>query len=77
MVTLKSKVIKSQLMRELKKEAQYQYNGYYERDLHIEAFLDGVKALFEKLKVRPIEDELEELAKEIPQEEWDNLEKGD
>lgn len=52
MIPLKLEINKSATIRELRKEAEIKYKDCYEKELQIEAFISGVKILFEKVQDR-------------------------
>jgi len=51
MIKLKSKVNKSQIMRELRKEADKIYENSWEREYAIEKFMEGAESLFNLLRL--------------------------
>lgn len=51
MIKLKSEVNKSQIMRELRAEANERYDNAYEGEYAIEQFLLGAESLFKKLRI--------------------------
>lgn len=51
MIKLKTEVNKSQIMRELRVEAEDMYDDAYEGEYAIEQFLLGAESLFKKLRI--------------------------
>jgi hypothetical protein len=51
MIKLKTEVNKSQIMRELRAEAEDMYDAAYEGEYAIEQFLLGAESLFKKLRI--------------------------
>jgi hypothetical protein len=51
MIKLKSEVNKSTVMREIRKEAEKMYDGCYEKELRIEAYIRGAEMLFDLLRL--------------------------
>jgi hypothetical protein len=49
MIQLKSKVNKSEIMRELKKDAEVEFKNAWQKNLIIRVYLKGANDLFKKL----------------------------
>lgn len=51
MITLKTKVNKSEIMRELKAEAKVSFENTWQKEMQIRAYMNGANDLFKKLRV--------------------------
>ena len=56
MIKLKSEVNKSAVMRELRKNAEFRYNGCYKSEIKIEAYIEGAEVLFNMLRLSKSDD---------------------
>lgn len=51
MIKLKSEVNKSEITRQLKAEAEKMYEESWQKEIKIQAYLNGVHDLFKKLRI--------------------------
>ena len=68
MIKLKQEVNKSEIMRELKAEAEIAFENTWQKEMQIRAYLNGAHDLFKKLRIAHVSGSLppaEQLAKEI------------
>lgn len=58
MIKLKQEVNKSEIMRELKAEAEIAFENTWQKELQIRAYLNGAHDLFKKLRIAHVSGEL-------------------
>ena len=54
MIKLKTEVNKSQIMRELQEDAIKSYEQTWQKELQIQAYMNGVHDLFKKLRISDV-----------------------
>ena len=58
MIKLKQEVNKSEIMRELKAEAEIAFENTWQKEMQIRAYMNGAHDLFKKLRIAHVSGEL-------------------
>ena len=58
MIKLKQEVNKSEIMRELKAEAEIAFENTWQKEMQIRAYMNGAHNLFKKLRIARVSGEL-------------------